>query len=63
MIQGLLDLYEAGGREHWLHWAVQLQERMDELFWDPASGECSTRLDCSAGSPVERMYMLAPCCS
>jgi uncharacterized protein YyaL (SSP411 family) len=34
LIQGLLDLYEAGGEIRWLQWAEQLQAKMDELFWD-----------------------------
>ncbi len=38
LIQGLLDLYEAGGGIAWLQWAEQLQLRQDELFWDPAAG-------------------------
>ncbi len=38
LIQGLLDLYEAGFEIRWLQWAVKLQQRMDELFWDPARG-------------------------
>ncbi|MDD5260896.1 MAG: thioredoxin domain-containing protein [Methylacidiphilales bacterium] len=38
LIQGLLDLYEAGGGIEWLQWAEQLQLRQDELFWDPAAG-------------------------
>ncbi|KAF5835573.1 Six-hairpin glycosidase-like protein [Dunaliella salina] len=38
LIQGLLDLYEAGGDTQWLQWAMELQQRMDELFLDPAGG-------------------------
>jgi uncharacterized protein YyaL (SSP411 family) len=38
LIQGLLDLYEAGGGIRWLQWAERLQTRMDELFWDAAKG-------------------------
>ncbi len=34
LIQGLLDLYEAGFESRWLQWAVKLQDKMDELFWD-----------------------------
>ncbi|MGI8602623.1 MAG: thioredoxin domain-containing protein [Verrucomicrobiales bacterium] len=34
LIQACLDLYEAAGDAEWLRWAVRLQERMDELFWD-----------------------------
>jgi uncharacterized protein YyaL (SSP411 family) len=38
LIQGLLDLYEAGFDLRWLQWAEQLQVRMDALFWDPERG-------------------------
>ena len=38
LIQGLLDLYEAGFDFRWLQWAVKLQARMDELFWDAEHG-------------------------
>ncbi len=38
LIQGLLDLYEAGFEIRWLQWAVQLQAKMDELFWDAGRG-------------------------
>ncbi len=38
LIQGLLDLYEAGFEIRWLQWAEQLQSRLDELFWDEAGG-------------------------
>jgi hypothetical protein len=38
LIQGLLDLYEAGFDIRWLQWAEQLQARMDMLFWDAAAG-------------------------
>lgn len=38
LIQGLLDLYEAGFDSQWLRWAVSLQEKMNELFWDDANG-------------------------
>jgi hypothetical protein len=37
-IQGLLDLYEATFDARWLRWARDLQEKMDELFWDRAKG-------------------------
>jgi hypothetical protein len=39
LIQGLLDLYEAGGHHKWLEWGIELQQSMDELFWDSAGGE------------------------
>jgi uncharacterized protein YyaL (SSP411 family) len=38
LIQGLLDLYEAGFEIRWLQWAVVLQTKMDALFWDPERG-------------------------
>jgi uncharacterized protein YyaL (SSP411 family) len=38
LIQGLLDLYEAGFDLRWLRWATRLQAGMDERFWDPLRG-------------------------
>ena len=38
LIQGLLDLYEAGFDIRWLQWAEQLQAKMDGLFWDAERG-------------------------
>ncbi len=38
LIQGLLDLYEAGFNPHWLEWAERLQAKQDELFWEAKSG-------------------------
>ena len=38
LIQGLLDLYEAGFEIRWLQWAERLQAAMDGLFEDPARG-------------------------
>jgi hypothetical protein len=38
LIQGLLDLYEAGFDHRWLQWAEQLQAKMDALFWDAENG-------------------------
>jgi uncharacterized protein len=38
LIQGLLDLYEAGFDLRWLQWAERLQARMDALFWDETRG-------------------------
>ncbi len=38
LIQGLLDLYEAGFDWRWLQWAERLQATMDELFWDETRG-------------------------
>jgi len=34
VIYGLLGLFQASGNTRWLSWAVQLQDKMDELFWD-----------------------------
>jgi uncharacterized protein YyaL (SSP411 family) len=38
LIQGLLDLYEAGFDSQWLQWAEMLQNKQDALFWDAANG-------------------------
>jgi len=38
LIQGLLDLYEAGFDVHWLQWACRLQETMNARFWDKDRG-------------------------
>ena len=38
LIQGLLDLYEAGFEIRWLQWAEQLQAQLDARFWDAAAG-------------------------
>ena len=38
LIQGLLDLYEAGFDLHWLDWALALQEQQNARFWDDAQG-------------------------
>jgi uncharacterized protein YyaL (SSP411 family) len=38
LIQGLLDLYEAGFAREWLEWAMELQERQNTLFWDESGG-------------------------
>ncbi len=38
LIQGLLDLYEASFRVPDLAWAIKLQEKQDQLFWDDNSG-------------------------
>jgi len=38
LIQGLLDLYEAGFEIRWLRWAEHLQTAMDAHFWDDAHG-------------------------
>jgi uncharacterized protein YyaL (SSP411 family) len=38
LIQGLMDLYETSFDTQWLVWAVQLQQKQDELFWDTRQG-------------------------
>jgi len=38
LIQGLLDLFEASFDVKWLSWAVDLQKRQDQLFWDAKTG-------------------------
>jgi uncharacterized protein YyaL (SSP411 family) len=38
LIFGLLELFQAGGDPQWLEWALALQQRQDELFWDPVEG-------------------------
>ncbi|MBX9577635.1 MAG: thioredoxin domain-containing protein [Chthoniobacterales bacterium] len=38
LIQGLLDLYEATSDGACLTWAEELQEKMNELFWDHEQG-------------------------
>ncbi len=38
LIFGLLELFQADGDSAWLEWAVTLQRRQDELFWDEADG-------------------------
>jgi hypothetical protein len=38
LVWGLLELFQATGRAEWIAWAVALQDRQDELFWDEADG-------------------------
>jgi uncharacterized protein YyaL (SSP411 family) len=38
LIFGLLELFQADGDPAWLEWALELQRRQDELFWDPQDG-------------------------
>jgi uncharacterized protein YyaL (SSP411 family) len=38
LISGLLDLFQSDPEPRWLSWAIALQERQDELFWDAADG-------------------------
>jgi uncharacterized protein YyaL (SSP411 family) len=38
LIFGLLELFQADGDPAWLEWALELQRRQDELFWDAQDG-------------------------
>ncbi len=38
LIYGLLELFQADADPAWLEWALALQRRQDELFWDPVDG-------------------------
>ncbi len=38
VIQGLLDLYETDFDIGWLEWAMELQAKQDEIFWDAETG-------------------------
>jgi uncharacterized protein YyaL (SSP411 family) len=38
LVFGLLELFQATGEAAWLEWALTLQQRMDELFFDPIAG-------------------------
>ena len=38
LVFGLLELFQADGDPAWLDWALALQRRQDELFWDPQEG-------------------------
>jgi uncharacterized protein YyaL (SSP411 family) len=38
LIWGLLELLQADGDAAWLEWALALQARLDERFWDEADG-------------------------
>jgi len=38
LIFGLLELFQADGDPGWLEWAVTLQRRQDDLFWDDGGG-------------------------
>ncbi|HET6957505.1 MAG TPA: thioredoxin domain-containing protein [Vicinamibacterales bacterium] len=38
MIHGLLELFQADPEPMWLEWAIALQRRQDELFWDEQAG-------------------------
>jgi uncharacterized protein len=38
LIFGLLELFQADANPEWLEWAIVLQQRQDELFWDDEAG-------------------------
>jgi uncharacterized protein YyaL (SSP411 family) len=38
LVWGLLELFQADGDPAWLSWALALQKRQDELFWDASQG-------------------------
>ncbi len=38
LVWGLLELFQTAGDAEWLEWALALQARQDELFWDAAGG-------------------------
>ena len=38
LVWGLLELVQADGDPAWLEWALELQRRQDELFWDDGAG-------------------------
>ena len=38
LIFGLVELFQADAEPIWLEWAVALQRRQDELFWDDEAG-------------------------
>ena len=38
LIHGLIELFQADPQPMWLEWALALQHRQDELFWDEEGG-------------------------
>ena len=49
LIQGLLDLYEATFDDAHLQWALNLQARQNDLFWDESAGNYFSS---AAGDPL-----------
>ena len=45
LVQGLLDLFDAGYDVRWLELATALQQRHDQLFWDASAGAYSKDTD------------------
>jgi uncharacterized protein len=58
LIFGLLELFQSDGDPAWLEWAIALQHRQDELFWDEAEGGwfSTTGLDASVLLRVKEDY-------
>ena len=52
LIQGLLDLYEAGFETRWLCWADRLQRKMDELFRAEDGGYFNSAAGAGACRPL-----------
>jgi uncharacterized protein YyaL (SSP411 family) len=38
LVYGLLELFQADPEPMWLEWAIALQRKQDELFWDEQAG-------------------------
>jgi uncharacterized protein YyaL (SSP411 family) len=38
LVYGLIELFQADPQPVWLQWAIELQRRQDERFWDEQSG-------------------------
>jgi uncharacterized protein YyaL (SSP411 family) len=43
LIAGLLELFQADADPVWLEWAIALQHRQDQLFWDTTAAAGSAR--------------------
>ena len=58
LIFGLLELFQTDSDPMWLEWAIALQQRQDELFWDPNDGGwfSTTGLDPSVLMRVKEDY-------
>jgi uncharacterized protein YyaL (SSP411 family) len=48
VVFGLLELFQASGDAGWLEWAIELQRREDELFWDDEAGGWFSTADTDA---------------
>ena len=49
LVWGLIELFQVEGDIKWLEWALELQKRQDDLFWDETEGGwyCTTDGDAS----------------